>query len=147
MTSEAGLRDEACRLARYLAGAALDEQAVAHYVRWHAIGAPRRAPVDRVLQRFSSFGRVGLALADAYAARFCRDGLLRRKLVLVLALLETTAPAFETVDRPVSSGPVGFWLRMIGRGASAVALTVAALVIIGPAHLVTRASSPRSESP
>jgi len=131
-----GLRREGTRLACYLGAKGLDDGALEHYVRWHGSDAARGDAVDRPLMILAAWGAPGLALADAYAARFRRGSLLRRKLVLVLALMETTAPAFETVDRPLSRGPVGFWVRMTGRSVLAGVLTLAALPLLGPAHLV-----------
>jgi len=129
---------EARRFARYLAGDELDHLGCAHYVRWHESGASRGDRVDRMLLSWASIGRPGLALADAYSARLRRDALLRKKLVVVLALLETSSRGVE-LDRPLSGGPVGFWARMALRGVIAGLVTLLAFVLIGPCHLVCAA--------
>lgn len=128
---------EARRFARYLAGESLDDRACAHYDRWHehAGVAAHGDRIDGLLLWWASLGSVGMALADAYAARVRRGALLRKKLVVVLALLETSTAHVE-LDRPMSSGPVGFWVRMIGRGMFAAVTTLLAFVLIGPCHLI-----------
>lgn len=138
MTGDARLEQEADRLAGYLAGTELEAVARGHYVRWHDTEDARGDCVDRLLLAFASIGIPGLALADAYAARFRRAALLRKKLVVVLALVETTAPGFETIDRPLSRGRATFWVRMALRGVVAALLTLCACLLIGPAHLVCR---------
>ncbi len=68
-------------------------------------------PLDRALDRLASWGRPGLALADAFAARFRKRGPLRRRLVLVLALLEVDPPSGDVLDAPQSGGPWAAVLR------------------------------------
>lgn len=143
MKPDAELEREARALARYLAGVELDSVAIRHYLRWHATSGARADRVDRLLLRVASAGKPGLALADAYCARWRRGALLRRKLVLVLALIETSAPGFEMVDRTLSASAAQFWVRMVGRGLAQVLLTALAGLAIGPVHLLCAALGPR----
>ena len=129
--------EEARRLARYLAAVDLDARAVGHYDRWHTHVGPAADGdrVDRMLVGLACCCEIGAALADAYTARIRRAGLLRKKLVLLLALIETS-DGEGALDRPVASSPLGFWARMVGRGLGAVFMTLIALLLIGPCHVV-----------
>jgi hypothetical protein len=53
---------------------------------------------DRLLVRIAARGSLWARFADSYAARFRKHGLLRKKLVLMLALLECAPPCFEYLD-------------------------------------------------
>lgn len=61
---------------------------------------------DRFLVRWSARGPFLARLADSYASRFRKGAAVRKKLVLTLALLESSSPAFEQLDRPGRGGLV-----------------------------------------
>ncbi len=86
--------------------------------RARGLGDRPARPLDRALDRLASWGRPGLALADAFAARFRQRGPLRRRLVLVLALLEVDPHAGDVLDAPLSRGPLGAVLRGVGAAAA-----------------------------
>jgi hypothetical protein len=72
-------------------------------------------------------------LADAHARLFAPGGLLRRKLVLVLALLECSELA--RVDIPRSRSVPGFFLRAAWLGASFALLACLAALLFLPLRL------------
>ena len=137
MSANAALEAECRRFTAYLLDAAPSPYVIACYVRAHRVTAAFE-PHDR-------FDRVALRLAawtprlaDAHARLFVPGSALRRKLVLLLAILETSAPAFRRVDDPGPRGAMGAWLRLavIGGAAGMAAVLGSALVL--PVQLVLR---------
>lgn len=142
---------EAGVFARYLAGVDASPGITQAYARGHAAmpalvaGAPDR--VDRMLVAFARLGPLAARMADGYA-RFLRPtGLLRQKLVLLFAVLETSPPAHGYLNTAaVGALPVTLArLALTGLG-SALAI-MAGLVLLGPAHLalalMSRGGRPR----
>ena len=54
---------------------------------------------DRILVGVAQTRPLAARVADGYASLFARQSLLRRKLVLLLAILETAPPYYRVVDR------------------------------------------------
>jgi hypothetical protein len=95
----------------------------------------RSTALDRLLDRVVLLGRGGAALADAYARCFAPAGLLRRKLVLLVAILESSTPGNRVFEPPA----VGFTLAMLGLMGAGLAFAfrlLLALPLLGPAHVV-----------
>ncbi len=120
---------------QYLAGRGAPPDVVAGYQRAHEVSAVepsgRSLALDRALLQLARSGTFGARAADAYAAVFARDGALRRKLVLLVAILESrgdTASALDTA-RP---GSRLLWFFEVGVRATAslLMLCVAAGVIL-----------------
>lgn len=125
---------------RYLVGRDPGAYAVSHYERWHAArgnaeaaGAP---PIDRVLVAVARVHPVATRIADAYCARLRKASLLRRKLVLVLALVECSPETFALVEEPRSGGRAGTWARLVVSGTvEGLAFLVGAVFLL-PVHAV-----------
>lgn len=82
-------------------------------------------------------------LADAYGRLLAPTGLLRRKLVLLLAILETTPPHYRAVDAPLAGGLVTTVGALAFQGVVAGAGAVLALLVFAPIHLASRGAGPR----
>lgn len=108
----ARLEREGDVLARFVAGCPLSARGRERYVAAHARGELRPprgvGGFDRVLVGLARTGTLGARIADAHASLLDRGGLLRHKLVLVLALLESSSPGEERVDRPSVSSHAAF---------------------------------------
>ncbi len=109
--------------------------------------------LDRVSLRLARKGRLLSHCADAYCAIFHRAGVLRRKLVVLAAVLEHTSPANEAFDRSPSRGAVRAVLSIVLQGCSSgLALLIGSLVLL-PASLIckiggrARAEVPARPSP
>jgi nucleoside-diphosphate-sugar epimerase len=86
---------------------------------------------DRAALRVARRGRIFARWADAYCAFFARNGALRRKLVLLAAILEHVAPTNEAFDRTNSSGAARAVLSLAAYGlTSAVSLLLGAAVLL-----------------
>lgn len=88
----------------------------------------------RLARRHAFFTR----LADAYCAIFHRHGVLRRKLILLLAILEHTAPTATRFDRPKIRGPVGIGTNLFVLGTSFGLSLIAGMLLLLPSHLLSR---------
>jgi hypothetical protein len=76
-------------------------------------------------------------VADAYARLFARRSILRRKLALLLAVLESSAPSDEEFA-PVAASRTGTLVRMAVSGIAASVFTATGVVFLGPLHLASR---------
>lgn len=95
------------------------------------------SPFDRATLRMARRGALWTRFADSYCALFHRHGALRRKLILLLAILEHTAPYSERFDRPAVRGPIGRSLILMLRGASSVFSLLAGTLLLLPARLLS----------
>lgn len=138
--SDGTIRREFSVFGRYLVGRDPGASALAHYERWHAAhgnaefaSAP---PIDRVLVAIARIHPIATRIADAYCARLRRASLLRRKLVLVLALIECSSETYTLVEEPRSSSRAGAWARLVASGAIEGLAFVAGAIVLFPLHAV-----------
>lgn len=135
----AGLEAECVTFTRHLAGIEPSPYVVATYLRAHEPGmrGPIRTTDDEEdpLVLFARGGAAACRLADVWAARYDRNGPLRRKLVLLVAILESGRES-DVVDR-IGSGEAGAFVRgAVLRGLSFLVTLVVAFVVVGPRALV-----------
>ncbi len=90
---------------------------------------------------FASKGRIPTKLADAHAALFAPATLLRKKLVLLLAILETCPPSYRTIDAPVGGSPLAAIVALTVTGLSAVVSLVIGSLILLPIRAVLAVGS------
>lgn len=134
--AERDLDAEHRSLARHVAGVEPTAQQIAKYIDFHRLHplAPRSA-FDVLLFRLSRAGRLGLVLADAYSGTLYRKSLVRAKLVLSIAILESSAPSYVVLDRPDAGGRWVF-LGMAFRVALAAVALVTSMLLLVPFHLL-----------
>ena len=143
----AGPLERECRVyTQYLIGQQPTPYVLAKYLDYHrvsgAIADLESDRFDRLLVSVSAFGPVFTQLVDSYTARFYKGSAVRRKLVLLLALLECSPPSFQYLDAADSASMSAIVFRMIARaGLYAIALLVSMLLLL-PIHLVL-APAPR----
>jgi NADH dehydrogenase len=130
--------DEECRVfTRHLIGIEPTRYTVDHYVRAHRV-SPKFVSddrFDRFLVRFGARHRVLARLADSYARVFASGSLLRRKLVLLLAILETAPQTHRVIDQPPEGGPILIVGRLSGRGILWLAGLLLAAILLVPVRL------------
>lgn len=125
---------------RHVLGVAPAAAVVDAYVRAHT-ASPRYRAVTAFDARLVTVARRGpllARLADAHARLLDPAGLLRRKLVLLLALLETTPPHYRAIDAPLASSLPATVLALGARGAVAAIIAVIGLVLFLPLRLTAR---------
>lgn len=143
MTDDRAALARECRaLASYLTGKPCSDAVVAAYADAHAAGrvmlATADSRVERALLSCAGRGPATAGVADAYASLFARTSNFRRKLILVLALLETTAPDYRDLDQPASRSFAGFVATTTAAVASLSVRLLVALPWFGTIALLDR---------
>jgi len=146
VTADQHLARECRAFARYLSGRTPSDEVEAWYRRADPdrVAPTRGAPaIDRALLAAARWGAPWTRMADGYA-RFVRPvGPLRRRLTLMLAILENapdTHPALHSADVGRRSVVVA---RLVGHLAASGVALVSGLVVFGPVHLVLGLAGPR----
>ena len=131
-----GLARECAILCRLLTGGEPDARIVEAYIRGHAHASlsAEADGLDRLLLSAARRGVTRARWADAYAAVFQRRGLLRRKLVLLYALLETNPPSHLLFERAPRTRTRALW-GLARAGTVSVARLLAGVIWFGPRHL------------
>lgn len=138
--------DRECRVFTvYLTGQEPTAYVLAKYRDCHARvqGLSPVEPFDRLLAAIAVCGPVAARFTDCYAARFRQHGPLRRKLVLILALLECAFPSARYLDGTSSAKPVWALLWMAWAVTGSMLMTLASVTVLLPADLALRAGKTR----
>ena len=133
-----------CRVfTQYLQRCEPDAYVVKHYTAaTSTLGLTPSSSFDRALLAFARLGPLWTRLADSYASVFVRTSSLRKRLVLLLALLETRAPFHLDIDRsPGGSTPV-LLARLSLTTVLAITSLLAATVVLAPVHAVLAMFAP-----
>jgi len=135
---DSALASECDTLCRYLTGREAPAEVIEHYVRAHelgllegqaASGAPSRS--DRLLVLLAQGGPQSAGLADAISVLIAKKGLLRRKLVLLLAILESARSTWRGVDTVEETSPARFFFGAALAGSGFVLRAAAGLAALG----------------
>jgi len=123
---------------RHLTGAPAGEYVRAKYLAAHALGVVGEPAdgFDAALARWAAAGPTRARWIDGYAVFFARTGLLRRKLVLLLAILESAAPSDRLVDRIDAGSRVGFLVHMGLEMALYAARLILAVIALTPVRVL-----------
>jgi hypothetical protein len=138
---DATLSREFARFARYFGTRSPAAAATVAYIKSHASAAAVPADrLDRWLVKLARTSGAACALADTYARLTRPHGVLRRKLVLALAVLESSATSHADYDTARSSPVLSAWTAILVRGTWWAAQLALALILLAPVHLVARAT-------
>lgn len=123
---------------RYLIGQTPSPYVVAKYGDYHRRAAVEDTParIDRVLLAVASLHPATVRPADAYARIFRPGSVLRKKLILLLAVLESCAPSDERIDSIPTPPGTWMWIRLGLAIAWAGTVTVVVTAIGLPWQLV-----------
>jgi hypothetical protein len=137
MSGSLAVLERECRtFTRYLVGHDASPYVVAKYCDAHSSLAFRADPVDQRLITVARWHPVTTFLTDAYARFFAPYGALRKKLVLLLAILETSPPFFRELDRP-PGGRLAQALRVGARLLVFIPALVVGVTVLLPVRLLT----------
>lgn len=130
-----------CRVfCRYLANLESTEYILRCYERaWDSAGSRAAATplIDRALLATARWGSVPARIADAYAKRFRPYSPLRRRLILVLAILENSPSAHEWLNSARTGSVPGLMAGMaLSLFASGLCL-LAGILLFGPLHVAS----------
>jgi hypothetical protein len=129
-----------CRvLTRYLTGSEPTPYVIEKYCNAHRTsGAFEGTSLDHWLTNLACAKPLFTLPADAYARFFASHGLLRRKLILLLAILEVSPPFFKALDRPGNKGVLLQGVEVAFRMALFFAAFLVGILFILPASIVQR---------
>jgi len=117
------------------------------YLEAHQANPDLQSGYRNIFDRFLlavSVKSVRLAkMADSYASIFSRGCLLRKKIVLLLAILESTTPTFPHFDLPQGGGRVCLIFSMLRQGLLFTAALIVSTLLFFPINLVSRLSKQR----
>ena len=142
MFSAQRLNHECHTFCRYLTGHDPDAYVVAKYREGHQVShwlyhaEPGR--FDALLLDRALRGPLMTRLADTYACLFYRRALLRQKLVLVLAIVESRTPGFGALDGSTPRTAASPLLALLSRGLAFSGLLACSVFTFAPAHLRLR---------
>jgi hypothetical protein len=114
--------------------------------RYHKAIQDRRVAdtrFDRWLGRFAAAHPLLTSLGDAYARIARPYGDLRRRLTLMLALLETHGATHTRYDRAAPSHPAVAWLALAASAAAWGVRIIIALFILAPLHAIASLTAPQ----
>jgi len=137
-TTDALLARECEVFCRYLIGRAPSSYVAQKYAAAHAHDARYSAgsTFDRALLVLARLSPLSAQFVDAYASLAARSSLLRKKLVLLVAILESCDPSHGFDDRVNDTASGVVILRMAWRGSLfALRLLLAALILV-PVHFI-----------
>ncbi len=142
MPNEAAWRAEARSFAGYLGSPQIPADVAARYRTAIEDWRGEASRFDRWLVRLAALHPLATSFADAYARIARPYGDLRRRLTLMLALLESHGATHASYDRARPSSPAVAWLALAGSAAVWGARTVIALLIFAPLHGIARIGDP-----
>lgn len=138
VTDEIG--QEFATFSRYLGTPVPGDRATLAYRRAHPSAAAVAGDrLDRWLVTLARRSPALCALADGYARLARPNGTLRRRLVLALAVLESTPAWHAGYDTALPGSPATAWGSIVGQGIGWVVRTGLAVVVLAPVHLAALA--------
>ncbi|HUU36473.1 MAG TPA: NAD-dependent epimerase/dehydratase family protein [Vicinamibacterales bacterium] len=136
--SSSDTADRECRVfTRHLLGVEADASVLDTYrdaiARVPALAS--KSAFDDVLLATARRGAAWTHIADAYSALLARDSALRRRLVMVLAILETRAPFHHRIDAPDGVPGLKLWTRVGLRVVLAAVSLAAGVLVFAPVRV------------
>src|SRR5215813_2079117 len=105
------------------------------------VGFDERPFLDRFLVGVAAAHPIGAKLVDAYTAIFYKKSAVRRKWILLLAILESCEPTYKYFDVPDAGGRAWLAARLLWQGLGFVLALILSVLLFMPAHLVIIACS------
>jgi hypothetical protein len=131
---------------RYLIGQEPGEYVKRKYQEGHrrsSMACDRRTDpaVDSFLVKFASISPWTTRLVDVHARVFRKSSLVRKKLILMLAILESCAPTHHYLDTVDSATITRLFLGSLYRCSTFVVMLLVAIVVIFPLQVGLRGSA------
>lgn len=137
---QAGLKRECLLMTRYLIGQDPSDYVISKYIDAHKysemVEDMHLKPFDRFLLRAAVQNTFFLKVIDAYSAIFARSSVLRNKLILMVAILESCAPSYRRFEAHETSPKIITLIDLIGKGIGFAITFASALLFVIPAHIV-----------
>lgn len=143
-TDTASAKKEAQVMARHLTSLPADPSIARHYVQ-----ALETAGLDREGSRFDQLtlkllrlGGIFPSLLDVYCGLLRRRGVLRRRQVLLTAILENAAATHGAYDKPHAKGALGTFAYLAGTGMASGIWFVLSLLVFLPVQIALALVAP-----
>jgi hypothetical protein len=135
---DAEARRECETFSRYLLGRPPDAYLLRKYCEASRFGEPagERSPFEDLLLRLATRHPLVTRAVDAYARWFCPRALVRKKLILVLAIAESWAPSYVELDRADGGGSPMFVARFAAHAIVSSLLLLFAVLLLQPMRLL-----------
>jgi hypothetical protein len=91
---------------------------------------------DLILLGLADLHPWALALVDSYSSVLFRSSAVRKKMVLLIAILESCSPSHIYFDKPESKGLLSFALKMFWQGCIFAINLLLGIVLLLPIHLL-----------
>jgi len=98
-------------------------------------------PAEDLLVRIARISPLTTRIIDSYTRVVRPVSLIRKKLVLLLAILESSAPTYKYIDSVDAISIPAFLLRSVQRFLSFALLSAVAILLVFPLDLVLRGST------
>jgi hypothetical protein len=137
--SETSIERECRIFTQYLIGCPPSDYVSRKYLEAHRVLAPvfsKENRFDFFLVRVARTHPTLTKLADSYTRVFVRKSLLRKKLVLALAILETCSPSSHVIDAVDPSSKRTLLIRFCSRGFVSIASAMVAAIVFLPVQLI-----------
>jgi hypothetical protein len=90
---------------------------------------------DRMLLYIAKMNPICTKLVDVYTRLSYQHSLFRRKLILLLAILESCSPYFSFFDRVDSPSRLVTFLKLIQETLTFAVISVPSVLLLGPLHV------------
>jgi len=109
----------------------------------HKVGSinPPSDTFNRLLLRLAGTNPFWTQLVDTYTVVFCKSSVVRKKLILVLAILESNADTCVRLDAVDESRKLLLLIKIMGKGCTFVLVLSLSMLILFPIHIFSRMSS------
>ncbi len=147
--NESDLMAECELFTNYLIGRSPDEYIQAKYLQGHAAANLEKDAglLDAILIRTANSNSFFLKLADVYTSIFYRNAVLRKKLLLMLAILECCKATYHEVDKVSNSSGIIFGIRLFQKAFIFLLSLFISIIIFSPFRLYdARTKGPRASA-
>ena len=135
-----GLDEECIKFCRYLINRTPDSYVQKKYQEGHkacpALNGASADQFDRLLIRIAIMNPFITKLVDTFTSIFCRFSLFRKKMVLLLAILESCNPTHQYLDSADTSIRPVLLIKMIYRGVLFIFSLLLSIIIILPLRII-----------
>ena len=139
---DGGTLDRECRVfCRYLIGQEPNEYVKQKYRAAHqtnSVPADAGNQADVFLVKVAAIGSWSAKIIDAYTRVFRPFSTVRKKLVVLLAILESCSPTHAYLDSVDSNSVPLLFVRFIRRGVTFALVLLVGILFIVPAELILR---------
>jgi hypothetical protein len=142
IVAEHPLVKECCFFTDYLLGCDATSYVIRKYSDAHEVSQvfATGTRFDFLLLRAARSSWRMAKVADSYARVFAPQALLRKKLVLLLAILETSSPSYRLIDAVDDCGTSLLWIRLAGKGLVSALSLAAGIAVFLPMQLLMRSA-------